>query len=254
MVTEEQWKLVQQMGRSKVKLKTKQQFPFRGNIVHCTCGASCYPTTGQSTKLYLYLVCRAGAEHRKKNEQYRLRMRKLIDAIKEKLQKDFKPTKANYERYAEMMRRAIDRSINDVRKQRSALTARKEKAQKALEDLIVGAMGFGKTVKGKRRLDATEERVYERRKFELESEIEECDAVLEKLKQEWLLKTFSYEEFSNFLRNAHQYWEDALGNEKHALARFLFSNIKIGDGKVLELAYNPMIEDLFVLGGGSGGT
>ena len=35
---------------------------------------------------------------------------------------------------------------------------------------------------------------------------------------------------------------------------FLFSNIKIGDGKVLELAYNPMIEDLFVLGGGSGGT
>ena len=114
-------------------------------------------------------------------------------------------------------------------------------------------MSFGKTVKGKRRLDATEEKVYERRKFELESEVEECDAELEKLKQEGLLKTFSYEEFSNFLRNAHQHWEDALGNEKHALARFLFSNIKIGDGKVLELAYNPMIEDLFVLGGGSGG-
>ena len=180
-------------------------------------------------------------------------MRKLVDAVKEKLLKDFKPTKANYERYAEMMRRAIDHSINDVRKQRGALTARKEKAQKALEDLIVGAMGFGKVVKGKRRLDATEEKVYERRKFELESEIEECDAELEKLKQEGLLKTFSYEEFSNFLRNAHQTWEDAGPQHKHALARFLFSNIKIGDGKVPELAYNPMIEDLFVLGGGSCG-
>ncbi len=106
---------------------------------------------------------------------------------------------------------------------------------------------------GTPQLDATEQKVYERRKFELESQIEECDAELEKLKQEGLLKTFSYEEFSNFLRNAHQYWEDAGGNEKHALARFLFSNITIGDGKVLELAYNPLIEQLFVSSGGADG-
>lgn len=39
--------------------------------------------------------------------------------------------------------------------------------------------------------------------------------------------------------------------EKHALARFLFSNIKIGDGKVLELAYNSIIRDLFVSDGGA---
>lgn len=124
----------------------------------------------------------------------------------------------------------------------------------ALDNLVVGAIGFKKAEKGKPQLDATEQKVYERRKFELESEIEECDAELEKLKQEGLLKTFSYEEFSNFLRNAHQYWEDAGGNEKHALARFLFSNIAIGDGGVLELAYNPLVEQLFVSSGGSGGT
>lgn len=181
-------------------------------------------------------------------------MRKLVDAIKEKLMKDFKPTKANYERYVAAMRRAIDEGINDVRKQRRALNARKEKAQKGLENLVVGAMGFRKAEDGKPRLDATEEKVYERRKFELESEIEECKETLEKLQQEGLLKTFDYEEFSNFLRNAHQKWEDASPQQKHALARFLFSNIKIGDGKVLELAYNSIIEDLFVSSGGSGGT
>jgi hypothetical protein len=132
--------------------------------------------------------------------------------------------------------------------------SRKEKAQEALENLIIGAMGFGKAEKGKPRLDATEEKVYERRKFELESEIEECKAELEKLEQEGLLKTFSYEEFSNFLKHADLYWKKADANQKHALARFLFFNIKIGDGKVLQLAYKPLIEDLFVLDGGSGGT
>lgn len=141
-----------------------------------------------------------------------------------------------------------------MRKQRKALTERKEKAQEALENLVVGAIGFRKTEKGKPHLDATEQKVYEQRKFALESEVEECDAELEKLKQEGLLQTFSYEEFSNFLRNAHQTWENADGHHKHILARFLFSNIKIGDGKVLELAYNPTIRDLFVSDGGSGGT
>ncbi|HVW67063.1 MAG TPA: recombinase family protein [Candidatus Peribacteraceae bacterium] len=248
MVTEAQWQEVQSMGRSKVKLKTKQQFPFRGDLIHCECGASCYPTTGKD---YLYIVCRAGAAHRKKKEPYRLRMKIVMEAVAELLKQDFKPSKVNYERYVAVMRRAIDSDLTDVRKQRSALTARKEKTQKALEDLILAAMGF---VKGEKRMSETEERVYERRKFSLESEIKQCDDDLATLKHDGLLQTFDYEEFSNFLRSADLYWKRADADQKHALARFLFSNIQIGGGKVLTIAYKPLIKDLFVLDGGSGGT
>lgn len=250
MVKKEQWEEVQKMGRSKVKMKTKQQFPFRGNLVHCECGASCYPTTGKNL---LYVVCRAGAAHREKKEPYRLRMKVVLEAVTERLKHDFKPSKVNYDRYVAVMRRAIDSDLTDTRKQRSALTGRKEKAQKALEDLILGALGFGQSAKGKPRMDATEGRIYEQRKFALESEIEQCDRDLGTLKQEGLLQSFDYEEFSNFLRNADLYWKRADADQKHALARFLFSNIEIGGGKVLALAYKPLIKDLFVLDGGPGG-
>lgn len=71
IVTEAEWLIVQQTGRSKVKMRTKQQFPFRGNIVKCKCGADCYPTTGQSDhgkQLYLYLVCRDAKSHRERGD------------------------------------------------------------------------------------------------------------------------------------------------------------------------------------------
>ena len=59
---------------------------------------------------------------------------------------------------------------------------------------------------------------------------------------------------TNFLKNADLYWKKADAEQKHALARFLFSNITVGDGKVLTVAYKPLIASLFVSGGGADGT
>lgn len=246
MVTEEEWKTVQQMGRSRVKLKTKQRFPFRDNLIHCACGASCYPSTGASgNNLYLYIVCRAGNAHRKKQESYRLRSKIVLKAIAESLKRQFKPTKQNYERYASTMRSAIEGDFADTRKLKTALTKKKGEAERKLEQLVLDA--FGKT------LDKTEDAVYNRRKFALETEIKQSKKDIEELDQNALLQSFNYEEFSNFLRNADLYWKKADADQKHALARFLFSNIKVGAGKVLTLEYKPLIKDLFVSNGGPGG-
>lgn len=246
MVTEEEWKAVQQMGRSPVKKKSKQRFPLRDNLIHCTCGSSCYPTTGQrGDNLYLYIVCRAGAAHRQKKEPYRLRSKVVMEAIAKSLKKNFKPTKTNYEKYAATMRRAIEGDLADTRKQKAALTKKKTEAEKNLENLVLSA--FGRT------LDKTEDAIYNQRKFALETEIKRCKKDLDDLDQNSLLQSFSYEEFSNFLRNADLYWKKADPDQKHALARFLFSNIVVDGRKALTLAYKPLIKQLFVSGGGSGG-
>lgn len=243
MVMKEEWETVQQTGRSKVKM-TKQRYPFRDNLIACSCGATCYPTTGRGSggKLYLYIVCRANAAHRQKREPYRLRSKVVLEAIAESLRRNFKPTKANYERYVETMRKAVENDICDGRKRRAILTRQKTAAEKKLENLVLSV--FGKT------LDATEDAVYNRRKFTLETKIKQCEADCKRLKEDGLLQSFSYEEFSNFLRNADQYWKKANAEQKHALARFLFSNITVGDGKVLALAYKSLIKSLFVIDGG----
>lgn len=248
MVTKDEWEAVQLMGRSKVKLNRKQPFPFRDNIIRCTCGATCYPTTGQSDKLYLYIVCRSAALHREtpKLGAYRMRSKVVINAIADSLKKNFKPTKQNYERYVSTMKRAIENDLADSRKRKANITKKKTDTEKKLEELILSVFG--------KKLDETEDGVYERRKFKLQSEIKQCKADLKKLEESTFLSTFSYEEFSNFLRNADRYWKKADPDQKHALARFLFSNIKVGHGKVQELAYKPLIKDLFVLDGGPGGT
>lgn len=245
IVTEQEWKDVQLMGRSKVKLNTKQRFPFRDNLITCTCGDSCYPTTGQSDKLYLYIVCRSGAAHRERGETYRLRSKLVIDGIAESLKKRLKPHAKNYARYVSTMKSAIENELTDTRKQKTVLTKKKAAAEREHEDLVLSIFG--------RKLDTTEDAVYNRKRFALEETMRECDKDLNDLKANSLLQTFSYEEFSNFLRNADLYWKKADGEQKHALARFLFSNITVGDGKLVTLAYKPLIEELFVLDGGPGG-
>src|SRR5688572_22643591 len=99
MVTEDEWKAVQQMGRSKVKLNTKQRFPFRDDLITCTCGTPCYPTTGKSKKTYLYIVCRKNTDHRDKGKPYHLHSKIVINGIAASLKKNFKPDPKNYERY-----------------------------------------------------------------------------------------------------------------------------------------------------------
>ncbi len=242
MVLKDEWDTVQQMGRSKVKL-TKQRYPFRDNLITCACGATCYPTTGRH---YLYIICRDNAAHRQKRKPYRLRSKLVLEAIADSLRRNFKPTKANYERYVTTMRKAIENDIHDGRKRRAVLTRQKTTAEKKLENLVFSV--FNKT------LDATEDAVYNRRKFALETEIKQHEADLKRLKENGLLESFSYEEFSNFLKNADLYWRKADPEQKHALARFLFSNITIGGGKVLQLAYKPLIKDLFVIDGGAEGS
>lgn len=248
MITKEEWEAVQLMGRSKVKLNKKQRFPFRDNIIRCTCGATCYPTTGQSDKLYLYIVCRNGALHRTtpKWGTYRMRSKIVIEAIADSLKKNFKPTKQNFERYVSTIKRAIENDLTDSRKRRANITKKKADAEKKLEELILKVFG--------EKMDEAEDAVYERRKFKLQSEIKQYKEDLKKLEESTLLSSFNYEEFSNFLRNADRYWKKADADQKHALARFLFSNITVGHGKVLELAYKPLIKDLFVLDGGPGGS
>jgi DNA invertase Pin-like site-specific DNA recombinase len=246
MVTEHEWKEVQLMGRSKVKLNTKQRFPFRDNLITCTCGDSCYPTTGQSDKLYLYIVCRSGMAHRERGEKYRLRSKVVIDGIADSLKKHLKPYPRNYERYVSAMRSAIENELVDTRRQKAALTKRKNDAEKECEELVVSALV--------KKLDKKEDAIYSRKRFSLEEIARQCDKDLAELKANSLLQTFDYEEFSNFLRNADLYWKKADAEQKHALARFLFSNITVGDGKLVTLAYKPLIKDLFVLDGGPGGT
>ena len=247
MVTKEQWDAVQQMRRSGVRLTTKQNFPFRDNLIRCTCGDSCYPTTGQSgNNMYLYIICRSGAKHRKKKEPYRLRSKVVMEAIAKSLKENFKPSKANYERYASTMRKAIESDLADTRKQKTTLNKKKTEAERKLEEMVLSVLG--------KDLDTTEDAVYEKRKFALETEIKQHKKDLNELDQNTLLQTFSYEEFSNFLRNADLYWKRADPDQKHALARFLFSNIVVDGEKVLTLAYKPLIKDLFVLDGGAGGT
>ncbi len=251
LVTEEEWKEVQQVGRSKVRLRTKQQFPFRANIVHCKCGAECYPTTGQSDyekQLYLYLVCRDSRSHRERKEKptvYRMRSKILINAIAEKLKTDFKPTPLRHEKYARVMKSAVESDLADACRKRANVTRKLTEAEGKLDKLVVDAIG--------KSLDATERGAYERRKFSLEEDITQHKADLKNLDQAAILQTFSYEEFSNFLRNADLYWKKADAEQKHQLARFLFSNVVVGNEKVLTLAYKPLIRDLFVIDGGSGG-
>ncbi len=248
MVTEEEWNLVQRMGRSRVKLKTKQQFPFRGNLIRCSCGSDCFPTTGSSDggkNLYLYIVCRAASVHREKKQTYRMRSKIVLEAIADRLRKDFKPSKATYERYAATMRRAIESDLADGRKRKAALGRRQADAEKGLDALVVGVLG--------KTLDTTEKRVYEQKKFSYEEIIRQCKKDRAEIEQGGILQTFSYEEFSNFLKHADLYWKRADADQKHALARFLFSNIKVGGGKVLQLAYKPLIRDLFVSDGGDAG-
>lgn len=234
-----------------MRLRTKQQFPFRANIVLCKCGAECYPTTGQGDggkQLYLYIVCRDAKSHRERKDKpavYRMRFNIILKAIAEKLKADFKSLPLRHEKYARVMKSAVESDLADARRKRANVTRKLTEAEGKLDKLVVDAIG--------KTLDTTERSAYERRKFALEEDITQHKADLKNLDQAAILQTFSYEEFSNFLRNADLYWKKADAEQKHQIARFLFSNIVVGNEKVLTLAYKPLIKDLFVLDGGSGG-
>ncbi|MFH1670395.1 MAG: recombinase family protein [Patescibacteria group bacterium] len=250
MVTEEEFLEVQRIGKGKKKTKVKQSFPFRNDLVQCSCGNTCFPTAakGRGGNLYLYLVCRARKQC--PNKKYSLRSKVVLEAIEVTLKKSFKPTAANYKKYQTTFNQSLDQHLNDVTKGRTNLTRNRNKLCKELDELNLGRMKLA----NQKKLSRSEEASYEKEKFRLESQIKECDQTLKKLEDEKLFSIFSYEEFSNFLKKSDLYWKRADAEQKHQLATFLFSNIIVEDGKVLELHIKPLIKDLFVPNGGDAGN
>ena len=145
------------------------------------------------------------------------------------------------------MRRTYDNEVQDSRKKRTQLRKDLTEAENDLEDWKVKGIGFGA-------MDEDDKKTYEQEKFRRKEKVRQKKADLKELEEKDILKSFDYEDFSNFLKNADAYWKKAGAEQKHQLARFLFSNIIVDGETVQQLAYKPLIAKLFVVSGGPGWT
>ncbi len=246
MISEEEFRRVQTLARRKNKRNTKQNYPFRDGIIKHVSGEVCFPEASKSSngKNYLYITCR---KNLKKAD--RMRARVFLAEVSKFLKENFKkPNPKDYKKYLEVMNEAIQEDMNDRTKQRKALMNQKIKQQQELEDLIMSM--FKREQRGN--VSESEISTYEKEKFKLEESLKALDSDIKKIEKNTLLEAFSYEEFSNFLKDAVGYWEKADSEQKHELVKFLFSNIVVGHGKVHKLEPKRLIAKLFVGFGGGG--
>jgi len=171
-----------------------------------------------------------------------------MNAITEYIKENFKtPTKKDYEAYLKVLNDTLEKDMNDTRKTKQSLQNKLTRTEKSLNELVMGRFKSEQ----RKSLCETESKVYEREKFKLEETIIDLKEAIENTGKNSILHAFNYEEFSNFLQNASVYWKKATDEEKHALAKFLFSKLEIGNGKVHQIAVKPIIDTLFVRLGGA---
>lgn len=251
MITEEDFLRVQGFTRSRRKVNTRQQYPLRGGLVRCTCGQLCSPTIGTShDKKHIYLYLKCAAKQDCPTGQHSLRSKLILDAIKAYLKENFHPTSKNYAKYKATFESAMEKNTNDRDATRKGVLRQKREAENDLEELIAGSFNRAR----QKKMDKTEQAVYEKHKFALERRVAAAEEQLKELAEDRASQSFSYDEFSNFLKNVDLYWKRADAEQKHQLARFLFSNITVGGGKVLGLELKPLIKELFVSNGGDAGS
>jgi len=186
-------------------------------------------------------------------KQPRIRAKAVVDAGYAALKAIFNPTEEQRivlrVAYAEHVKRHLSFSYEEAKRQKKKLGEAKIEAEEKLRDVVLASVG--------KSLDATERRIYEQEKVHYENVIDACRTDIEKLDKCSALKTFDYDEFSNFLESAAESWKLAHGESLHQMAKFLFSNFSIKDRKVVNLAFNPEIADLFIpqlRDGGAEGT
>lgn len=249
MVTFEEWEKCRKAGRAAVNVSARHQDPFRGGIVRCVCGKPCIPHRGK--KKYLYLQCKD--REKCPYKQPLIRAKEIVDAGYAALKEAFNPTDEQRiilrVAYADHIKRHLSLSYDEARQQKKKLTEAKNIAEEKLRDIVLGAVG--------KSLDATERRIYEQEKVRYESTIDSCRTDIERLDKCSSLKSFDYDEFGNFLTSAAESWKLAHGESLHQMAKFLFGNFTVKDRKVVNLAFNPEIEELFIPlfpNGGAEGT
>ncbi len=238
MVTLEEWDKCRKAGRSTVSVQARHNDPFRGGLVRCACGQPCVTDRGKGK--YLYLHCRARGKCPMK--QPRIRAREIVDMGYAVLKATFNPTEEQRivlrVAYAEHVKHHLNSSYEEARQQKRKLTEAKNAAEEKLRDIVLASVG--------KTLDATERRIYEQEKAHYESVIDSCRQDIEKLDKCSVFKSFDYDEFSNFLNSAAESWKLAYGESLHQMAKFLFSNFTVKGRKVVNLAFNPEIEELFI--------
>ena len=249
MISENEFQQVRALANKKNKRRNKLILPFRENQVTCICGSQCFPDVGTSRnsgKSYLYIACRKKTDCT--SGQHRMRAKVLMNAITKFIEKNLqKPTKKNFDAFLKSINEAIEADLNDTRKAKRAFQNQLNKAEAKLNEIVMGKFKFQQT---KEKLSEKEMEIYEKEKFKLEQDIRNIKVEMEEAGKHNLLQAFDYEEFSNFVSNASEYWKLADSEQKHALIKFFFSNLVVGDGKVHQIKVKPIIEMLFVRNGG----
>ena len=246
MVSYEEWEKCRKAGRSAVKIKGRHTDPFRGGIVRCACGQPC--VTDRGKKKYLYLHCKDRGNCRLK--QPRIRAKEIVDAAYEALNNAFNPDDGQSDvlrvAYADHIKRYLNAGYEEAKKQKRKLVSAKNSAEEKLREIVLASVG--------KSLDETERRVYEQEKLHYERIIDKCRTDIERIEKSSVLKSFDYDEFSNFLESASASWKRAHGEPLHQMATFLFSNFTVKDRTVVNLRFNPDIEELFIPKVGDGGA
>lgn len=238
MVSFEEWEKCRKAGRAAVKISTRHNDPFRGGLVRCACGRPCVPYRGK--KKYLYLQCMDRERCRLK--QPFIRAKEIVDAGYAALIAAFNPNEEQRTilrvAYADHIKRHLNISYEEARQQKKRFSDAKNTAEEKLRDLVLASVG--------KSLDPTERRIYEQEKVHYESIIDSSRKEIERLDKCSTLKSFDYNEFWNFLNSAAESWKLAHGESLHQMAKFLFWNFTVKDRKVVNLAFNPEIEELFI--------
>lgn len=237
MITNEQFYQVQLLSDSKPKANVKQKLLFRDNIVKCSCGSTCFPGVSKGRKKrYMYLTCRQRSNC--PNSKNSLRSKILIDTISEDISKKFKPYRSKYEEVKKRLIKAIEQQSKDDTKKVKKLRAQITKTENEMNEYIGTILRKGK-------LKHKEQNIYDNTVNEYDDKLRGLKRDLSNIEENSIMKNFDYEFFSNLLQNIDKYWNKANPEQKQRICKILFSNLVIGDGKVVSIEYKPIIAKLF---------
>ena len=258
MITDDEYRLIQEevdpeggTGRTNKAIRKNAVFKPLERILMCKCGCRCFVdiNKGKMGTYYAYVRCTkknkcvesvALKEKTGKNAKG-TRLKVVIEALHNELNsRVFADNKQKFIRAFQLeAKEHLERGIDEMKKKRKKLRREKADIETCLADTVKNALTR------KVSMDKLEQEEYEKLKAQMKQDIEIKSKEIKEMEDVSILYTFDYDKMVELLESGFSKWKTANPFDMDNLGRIIWSNSVVFDGKVHEIAWNPIIESLF---------